>query len=52
MKKDIVDERTKSAILALEPKERLEEVARMLGGLNITKKTRDAAREMLKGAAA
>ncbi len=52
VKKDIVDERTKSAILALEPKERLEEVARMLGGLNITKKTRDAAREMLKGAAA
>jgi DNA repair protein RecN (Recombination protein N) len=52
VKKDIVDERTKSAILALEPKERLEEVARMLGGLNITKKTRDAAREMLKGAVA
>lgn len=52
VKKDVVDERTKSAIVALEPKERLEEVARMLGGLNITKKTRDAAKEMLKGAAA
>lgn len=52
VKKDVVDERTKSAILALEPKERLEEVARMLGGLNITKKTRDVAKEMLKGAVA
>lgn len=52
VRKDVVDERTKSAIVALEPKDRLEEVARMLGGLNITKKTRDAAKEMLKGAVA
>ena len=50
VRKDVVGERTRSAILALEEGERLEEVARMLGGLNITKKTRDAAAELLRGA--
>jgi DNA repair protein RecN (Recombination protein N) len=29
--------------------ERVEELARMLGGVEITRKTRDHAREMLKG---
>jgi DNA repair protein RecN (Recombination protein N) len=52
VRKDVVGDRTRSAILALEEKERLEEVARMLGGLNITRKTRDAAAEMLRGARA
>jgi DNA repair protein RecN (Recombination protein N) len=32
--------------------ERIEELARMLGGVEITRKTRDHAREMLKAAAA
>lgn len=52
VRKDVVGERTRSAILALDEGERLEEVARMLGGLNITKKTRDAAAELLRGARA
>ncbi|UJR79561.1 DNA repair protein RecN [Sandaracinus amylolyticus] len=52
VRKDVVGERTRSAILAMDEGERLEEVARMLGGLNITKKTRDAAAELLRGARA
>jgi DNA repair protein RecN (Recombination protein N) len=52
VRKDVVGERTKSAIVALDESERLEEVARMLGGLSITRKTRDAAAELLKGARA
>ena len=50
VKKHIVEGRTHSTIEALSTADRLEEVARMLGGLSITKKTRDAARELLKGA--
>ncbi len=52
VKKQIEDGRTRSTIEPLGPADRLEEVARMLGGLSITKKTRDAARELLKGAQA
>ena len=52
VRKDVVDGRTRSAIVPLGETERLDEVARMLGGLHVTKKTRDAAAEMLKGAAA
>jgi DNA repair protein RecN (Recombination protein N) len=50
VKKQIEDGRTRSTIEVLGAADRLEEVARMLGGLSITKKTREAAREMLKGA--
>ena len=42
------DQRTLSAIQALDPAERVEEVARMLGGLKLTAATRDHAREMLR----
>jgi DNA repair protein RecN (Recombination protein N) len=52
VRKDVVGERTRSAVAALEDRERLDEIARMIGGLTITKKTRDAAAELLKGARA
>ncbi|MGB6007404.1 DNA repair protein RecN [Castellaniella sp.] len=42
------DQRTLSAIQTLDPAERIEEVARMLGGLKLTAATRDHAREMLR----
>jgi len=50
VRKDVVGERTRSEIVGLAAPERLEEVARMLGGLTITKKTRQAAAELLHGA--
>lgn len=50
VKKQIEDGRTRSTIELLGASERLEEVARMLGGLAITKKTREAARELIEGA--
>lgn len=50
VKKHVEDGRTHSTIEALGTADRLEEVARMIGGISITKKTRDAARELLKGA--
>lgn len=39
--------RTRSRIRPLEEEERVEELARMLGGTRVTSKTRDAARELL-----
>ena len=45
--KEVVDGRTRSAIRRLRDEERLEEIARMLGGVKITRRTRDAAAEML-----
>ncbi len=48
--KEVVDDRTRSAITPLDSGERREEVARMLGGLKITAKTRAAAAEMLREA--
>jgi len=39
---------TKTAIKQLSDKERIEEIARMLGGVEITQRTRDHAAEMLK----
>jgi DNA repair protein RecN (Recombination protein N) len=39
---------TKTAINSLTVDERIEELARMLGGVRITKKTRDHAAEMLQ----
>jgi DNA repair protein RecN (Recombination protein N) len=40
---------TKTAINALTDNERVEEIARMLGGVEITQRTRDHAAEMLAG---
>jgi DNA repair protein RecN (Recombination protein N) len=45
--KEVASGRTKSAVRRLVDADRLEEVARMLGGLKITPKTRAAAAEML-----
>lgn len=50
VRKAIVGDRTRSDIQRLAEKERLEEVARMLGGLKITQRTRAAAAEMLREA--
>ncbi|MGB5812478.1 MAG: DNA repair protein RecN [Polyangiales bacterium] len=48
--KEIIDERTKSDIRLLSDPERLEEIARMLGGVQITKQARAAAQQLLRGA--
>ena len=45
--KRIVGERTNTSVTLLSEDERLEEIARMLGGVELTSKTRDHAREML-----
>jgi len=42
---------TTTSIEVLEPEQRVEEIARMLGGSRITERTREHAREMLAGAA-
>jgi DNA repair protein RecN (Recombination protein N) len=47
VQKRISGERTNTSITALSEEERLEEIARMLGGVEVTKKTRDHAREMM-----
>ena len=46
--KRIVGERTLSEIRSLPESDRPDEIARMLGGVNITEKTRAHAREMLR----
>ncbi len=43
-----VGERTTSTVRALDERERLEEIARMLGGIRVTDRTREAAAEMLR----
>lgn len=50
VEKRVIDERTQSCVRKLSRKEQEEEIARMLGGLRITAKTRAAAAEMLKDA--
>lgn len=50
--KRVEGERTFSDIAPLGPEQRVEELARMLGGLVITDTTRQAARELLQAAAA
>jgi DNA repair protein RecN (Recombination protein N) len=50
VEKAVVGERTQSSVRKLSRKEQEEEIARMLGGLRITAKTRAAAAEMLKDA--
>ncbi len=48
--KDISNQTTRSTIVALEPKARIEEIARMLGGQIITEATRTTAHEMISSA--
>ncbi len=43
-----VGERTTSTVRALDERERTEEIARMLGGIRVTDRTREAAAEMLR----
>lgn len=50
--KEVDEGRTRSSIVRLDDKERLEELARMVGGVKITKRTRAAAAEMLEQARA
>lgn len=47
VEKLLEDGRTRSRIRPLDDEERVEELARMLGGTRVTAKTRDAARELL-----
>ena len=49
VEKNTVNDRTQSTIRPLDTEERVDELARMLGGTRITDKTRDAARELLRG---
>jgi DNA repair protein RecN (Recombination protein N) len=50
--KEVVGERTRSDIRLLSEKERLEEVARMLGGVRVTDQARAAAQELIRSARA
>ncbi len=50
VEKRVVEDRTVSTVRQLDPQERLEEIARMLGGMSITERTRAAAAEMIQGA--
>ncbi|HEX2675141.1 MAG TPA: DNA repair protein RecN [Polyangiales bacterium] len=50
VQKSIAKGRTRSEIVRLAAEEQREEIARMLGGIEITRETRAAAREMLKSA--
>lgn len=52
VRKQVVNERTRSAIQALAGDERLVEIARMLGGVQLTERTRAAAHELLTQAQA
>lgn len=45
--KAVLGERTTSTVETLSEAERLDEIARMLGGVDVTERTRDHAREML-----
>ncbi len=49
--KEVVGDRTRSDIRLLSDKERLEEIARMLGGLTVTAQARAAAKALIQGAA-
>jgi DNA repair protein RecN (Recombination protein N) len=48
--KQVAGERTNSSVSLLSEEERLEEIARMLGGIELTEKTKAHAREMLLSA--
>lgn len=49
IEKGIREKRTRTLVRTLKQEERVEELARMLGGVQITDKTRAHAREMLRG---
>jgi DNA repair protein RecN (Recombination protein N) len=46
--KTVSGERTIASVDVLSDKDRLDEIARMLGGTELTQKTREHAREMLE----
>jgi DNA repair protein RecN (Recombination protein N) len=48
--KRVAGERTNTSVVLLDEEQRLEEIARMLGGVEMTEKTRAHAREMLVAA--
>ena len=48
--KEVIGERTKSDIRLLSDTERLEEIARMLGGVQVTEQARAAAQQLIRGA--
>jgi DNA repair protein RecN (Recombination protein N) len=48
--KNVEENRTKTSVSVLSDDERVEEIARMLGGVEMTEKTREHAREMLMAA--
>lgn len=48
--KRITGERTNTSVTVLTEEERLEEIARMLGGVELTETARDHAREMISAA--
>jgi len=50
--KEVVGERTRSEVRRLSEAERLEEIARMLGGVQVTRQARAAAEQLLQGARA
>jgi len=50
--KEVVGDRTKSDIRLLSDSERLEEIARMLGGVTVTEQARAAAQALIRGAEA
>ena len=52
VKKEVVEDRTRTRVLRLEESGRVEEVARMLAGSEVTELSLDHAREMLAGAEA
>ncbi len=52
VRKEVVDERTRSAVRLLSTPERDEEIARMLGGIHVGEATRLAAAEMIRAARA
>ena len=49
VRKEVVKDRTSTKVDKLKESERIEEVARMLGGLKITERTRRHAEEMVRG---
>lgn len=51
VEKSVEKGRTTSHVRAMDTAEREAEVARMLGGIKVTKKTREAAAEMIRQAA-
>lgn len=52
VEKCVVDAKTRVTVDELSSDERVEEIARMLGGMSVTEKTREAAKEMLQGSSA